>query len=83
MEPRGIGNTNYFNIYGISLSTVRQIPGWNGHTQEMDEDRHVCRYPCRNCEKLLPKFGIAAQRTGVPPRSDYDKDMEEARVNAQ
>jgi hypothetical protein len=82
MECRGIGMTELFDRQGAFLSTVRQIPVWNSYKQESDRKRHVCRYPCENCVKLMERFGIPAQRTGDPPQSAYDMDMDAAKTNA-
>jgi hypothetical protein len=81
MEPRGIGNTDLFDTHGILLETIRIIPGWNGHTHQTDNDRHTCQYPCRNCDKVLPHFGVPAERMGDPARSEYDVHMDAAEVH--
>jgi hypothetical protein len=83
MEPRDIGSTEFFDTKGISLATSRTAPAWSKTGQESDSGRFVCRYPCLNCEKLLPLFGIKAQRTGDPPQSQYDKDMIAADLHAR
>ena len=83
MEPRGIGNTDMFEKEGFNVTTLSKVPMVDraefkrGKSEDEKEIKFACRYPCPNCQAILPHLGIPVDST----LAAYNRDMNAANVS--
>lgn len=87
VEARGIGKSELFRTYGISLETLKMVPKLcpdrkrvekkSRKSSDNESRKNCCRYPCDNCRRIFSLFGLKAELPNAP----YDKDMDAADVS--